>query len=214
MCGRYALFDLTTLEADYGLPPRYTPMPRYNVAPTHTMPIVTDTGTTLMRWGLIPKWAKDEKIGYRLINARSESIFEKPIWKAVITKHRCLVPANGFYEWQKRESGKQPYYIHPEDQPLFMFAGVWETWQHEGHQWQTYSILTTEPTKDMATIHNRMPVILHKEDHAQWLAADTQDDLEPLLVPYTSPLEMVEVSKAVNVTTANDDSLILPINSR
>ena len=213
MCGRYALYDLTRLIDSYGLPTDYIPEPRYNVAPTHIMPVVTETGTTLMRWGLIPKWAKDEKIGYKLINARSESVFDKPIWKSVITKRRCLVPANGFYEWQKRESGKQPFYIHPDDQSLFMFAGVWETWRHDGKEWQTYSILTTEPTEQMSSIHNRMPVILHADDHAQWLGADTRADIEPLLAPYNGTLDIFEVSKAVNIATANDDSLILPINS-
>ena len=214
MCGRYALYDLTDLQATYGVPPDFPLSPRYNVAPTHTMPVVTESGVEVMRWGLIPKWAKDEKIGYKLINARSESLFGKPIWKAVVLKRRCLVPANGFYEWQKQESGKQPFYIHPADQALFMFAGVWEIWQHEGKEWHTYSIVTTEPTDDMARIHNRMPVILHKDDHAQWLGADTRDDIEPLLAPYNGTLEMFEVSKAVNVATADDNSLILPLNSK
>lgn len=95
-----------------------------------------------------------------------------------------------------------------------MFAGVWESWQHEGREWQTYSILTTEPTEQMAQIHDRMPVILHKNDHAQWLGADTREDIEPLLAPYNGRLEIREVSKAVNVATANDNSLILPINSQ
>lgn len=214
MCGRYALFDLPSLIADYGLPPDYEPKAQYNVAPTHTMPVVTETGTILMRWGLIPKWAKDEKIGYKLINARSESVFDKPIWKAVITKHRCLIPANGFYEWQKRDDGKQPFYIHPKDQSLFMFAGIWETWQHEGREWHTYSILTTGPTEQMVAIHDRMPVILHNDDRAQWLGADTREDIEPLLVPYSGSLDMIEVSRAVNVATTNDSDLILPINSQ
>lgn len=215
MCGRYVLYDLEAFDIEYGLPSAFDKSPRFNVAPTQSMPVVTEEGVDIMRWGLIPKWARDEKMGYRLINARSESVFDKPIWKAVVTKKRCLVPANGFYEWQKREHGKQPYYIHPKDQHLFMFAGIWETWQHEGKEWRTFSILTTRPNKEMIPLHNRMPVILHKEDREQWLAADTRDDLEPLLVPYNNnSLEMFEVSKSVNVVKYNDNRLILPINSQ
>jgi putative SOS response-associated peptidase YedK len=215
MCGRYALYDIDTLNSLYPLPAEYAIEPNYNAAPTQMMPVVTQEGVELMRWGLIPKWAKDEKIGQRLINARSETIFDKPVWRSVITKKRCLVPANGFYEWQKRADGKQPYYIYVKDQKLFMFAGVWESWSHEGKEWHTYSILTTVPNSEMSNVHDRMPVILHKDDHAQWLAADTQQDIEPLLMPYEhGGLDMFEVSKEVNVTRTNDNHLITPINSK
>lgn len=215
MCGRYVLYDLEALNASYPVPDEYELEPSYNVAPTQTMPVVTEDGIQLMRWGLIPKWAKDEKIGYRLINARSETIFDKPIWKSVITKRRCLVPANGFYEWQKREDGKQPYYIYVKDQKLFMFAGVWETWLHDNREWSTYSILTTVPNKEMSELHDRMPVILHADDHAQWLAADRKEDILPLLMPYEhGGLDMFEVSQDVNVVRTNDDRLITPLNSK
>ena len=215
MCGRYVLYDLETLNASYPVPGEYDLEPSYNVAPTQTMPVVTEDGVQLMRWGLIPKWAKDDKIGYRLINARSETIFDKPIWKSVITKRRCLVPANGFYEWQKREDGKQPYYIYVKDQKLFMFAGVWETWLHNNKEWHTYSILTTVPNKEMSELHDRMPVILHAADHAQWLAADRKEDIVPLLMPYEhGHLDMFEVSKDVNVVRTNDNRLITPLNSK
>ena len=215
MCGRYVLYDLETLQASYPVPAEYDLQPSYNVAPTQTMPVVTEEGVQLMRWGLIPKWAKDKKIGYRLINARSETIFDKPVWRSVITRKRCLVPANGFYEWQKRDDGKQPYYIYVKDQKLFMFAGVWESWLHDGKEWQTYSILTTVPNEEMSAIHDRMPVILHSDDHAQWLGADRQEDIEPLLMPYEhGGLDMFEVSKDVNVVRINDDRLIVPLNSK
>lgn len=212
MCGRYVLYDLEALDAHYGLPTAYDKIPNFNVAPTQLLPVVTAEGVDIMRWGLIPRWAKDSKIGYRLINARGESVFDKPIWKSVVMRRRCLVPANGFYEWQGHKGGKQPYYIHPKDQPLFMFAGVWEKWQHGDKEWHTYSILTTRPNREMAAIHNRMPVILHEDDHAQWLAADRREDLEPLLVPYrNNMLEMFAVSKSVNVAGYNDNRLIMPI---
>ncbi len=215
MCGRYALYDLQKLANEYSIPEGFDLKPNYNAAPTQTMPVVTENGLELMRWGLIPAWAKDEKIGYKLINARSESVFEKPIWKAVITRKKCLIPANGFYEWKQQEGGKQPYFIHPKDQPLFMFAGVWETWMHEGNEWHTYSILTTTPNKELAYIHDRMPVILAKSDWQQWLEADRREDIEPLLAPYKdAELELHEVSKDVNVVRTNTDKLIVPINSK
>lgn len=214
MCGRYALYDFEELYDEYSVPKDFDILPNYNTAPTQTMPVITQNGIEMMRWGLIPRWAKDEKIGYKLINARSESVFEKPIWKSVIAKNRCLIPANGFYEWQKREDGKQPYFIQLDDDPMFMFAGIWETWKHDNLIWNTYSILTTTPNKEMTGIHDRMPVILHKDDEAQWLAADKREDIEPLLTPYEDAhLHMFEVSKDINITKANDKTLILPINS-
>jgi putative SOS response-associated peptidase YedK len=215
MCGRYDLHDYSELTDTYAVPSGVALQPNYNVAPTQTMPVVTNDGLTMMRWGLIPKWAKDEKIGYKLINARSESVFEKPIWKTVITKRRCLVPANGFYEWQKRDDGKQPYFIHDKNNTLLMFAGMWETWQHGDDAWSTYTILTTTPNKEMSTLHDRMPVILHKDTYEQWLAADRQEDIEPLLQPLPdNSLDMFEVSKDVNIVKTNDQRLILPLNSK
>ncbi|MDB5181060.1 MAG: hypothetical protein JWO54_823 [Candidatus Saccharibacteria bacterium] len=215
MCGRYALFNIDEIVDDYPLPEDFDFIPNYNIAPTQTMPVITEDGMKLMRWGLIPSWSKDEKIGYRLINARSESVFDKPIWKAVITRKKCLIPANGFYEWKKEEDGKQPYFIHPKDQSIFMFAGVWETWKHEGKEWHTYSILTTEPNKEMSYIHDRMPVILQKDDWSQWLGADVEDDIVPLLQSYSdNGLETVQVSKDVNVVKTNNNTLVLPINSK
>lgn len=215
MCGRYALYDTDILGNRFKVEVGYDIKPNYNAAPSQTMPVVTENGLELMRWGLIPKWAKDEKIGYKLINARSESVFEKPMWKGVITQKRCLIPANGFYEWQKRDDGKQPFFIHTKDNGIFSFAGIWETWKHDGTEWNTYSILTTEPNKEMTAIHNRMPVILHEDDEAQWLAADTREDIEALLNPYEdNGLETYAVSKDVNVVSNNSGELFLPLNSK
>ena len=214
MCGRYALYDIQELENEYPITKDFDIEPNYNAAPTQIMPVVTEKGLELMRWGLIPAWAKDEKIGYKLINARSESVFEKPIWKALITRKKCLIPSNGFYEWKQEEGGKQPFFIHPKDQKLFMFAGIWENWKHEGREWNTYSILTTTPNKEMENIHDRMPVILHRSDWQQWLEADLREDIEPLFEPYNSGLELFEVSKDVNVVKTNNDKLILPLNSK
>lgn len=212
MCGRYALYDFEELYDEYAVPDDFEIAPNYNVTPTQSMPVITEDGLQMMRWGLIPTWAKDEKMGYKLFNARSESVFEKPIWKSLITKHRCLVPANGFYEWQKQEKEKQPYFIQLKDSGLFMFAGIWGIWKHKNLIWNTYSILTTTPNKEMTPIHDRMPVILHKDDEAQWLSANGREDIEPLLQPYEDAhLRMFEVSRDVNGSRANDQTLILPI---
>ena len=214
MCGRYGLYDDEELIERFKPNTGYEFKPNYNVAPSQTMPVVTIDGIEMMRWGLIPKWAQDEKIGYKLINARSETVYEKPIWKSVM-KNRCLIPANGFYEWQKHEGGKQPFFIHPKDQVLFFFAGIWETWKREDNVWRTYSILTTEPNKEMLSIHDRMPLILHKDDETQWLQADTQNDVEALMRPLEDgALELYEVSTSVNTVKINDESLIGPINSK
>ena len=216
MCGRYALYSTDEEVAEHydaELPEGLSA--NYNVAPTQTMPVMTQAGLQMMRWGFIPKWAKDEKIGYKLINTRSESIFEKPLWKNTVRKNRCLIPANGFYEWQKTESGKIPYFIHLKTDQLFSFAGIWETWIHQGRVWNTYSIITTSPNSDMKDIHDRMPVILTKEEESAWLNADDDSLITTLLnPPQDGLLKMHEVSKAVNTIKMNDSTLIGPINSK
>lgn len=215
MCGRYTLYTTDELEDRYRVEVSDAIRANYNVAPSQTMPVITQDGLEMMRWGLIPPWAKDEKIGYKMINARSETIFEKATWKKPVLNRRCLIPANGFYEWQKRPEGKQPFYIHLPDNELFSFAGLWETWKHDGKEWHTYSIITTRPNNEMESIHDRMPVILHKDDEAQWLAADTEEDIKALLEPYTNGvLETYEVSTNVNTVKVNDKTLIGPINSQ
>jgi putative SOS response-associated peptidase YedK len=215
MCGRYTLHTTDELEDRYRVEVSDAIRANYNVAPSQTMPVITQDGLRMMRWGLIPKWAKDEKIGYKLINARSETVFEKPMWKGIIKQRRCLIPANGFYEWQKSGKEKQPFYIHLKDDSIFSFAGLWETWEHKGKTWETYSILTTTPNNEMESIHDRMPVILHKDDEAHWLAADSQEDIEVLLRPYTNgKLETYEVSSDVNTIKLNNNTLIGAINSK
>jgi len=215
MCGRYTLYTTDELEDRYRVEVSDAIRANYNVAPSQTMPVITANGLEMMRWGLIPPWAKDEKIGYKLINARSETIFEKPMWKKPVMQRRCLIPANGFYEWKKEDDGKHLQYIHLRDEALFSFAGIWETWNHDGKEWHTYSILTPSPNKEMTSIHDRMPVILHKDDEAQWLEADTEEDIAVLLQPYTNgKLETFEVGREVNTVKVNDETLIGPINSK
>lgn len=227
MCGRYTLQRTDELADRFGL----VTVPddlraNYNVAPGQIMPVITQDEdgpkVELMKWGLIPFWAKDPKIGSKMINARDDSIFEKNTWKRLILKKRCLVPADGFYEWKKVTEGskvvKHPFYIRPKRYDLFAFAGVWEAWKDvENKEWKTYSIITTEPNKEMASVHNRMPVILHQEDESSWLEPSHSDrgSIEPLLRPYEdNGLEMYEVSSDVNVTSNNDNRLIYPLNSQ
>ncbi len=228
MCGRYTLLSQADkLKKHYNL----AKLPKdirqnFNVAPGQILPVVhaDEQGKPvleMMKWGFIPVWAKDPNMGYKLINARDDGIFDKPMWRNVIKKKRCLIPANGFYEWQRPKSTKeqkQPFYIHPKQLDLFSFAGVWETWKDvEGKLWKTYSIITTEPNKEMAKVHNRMPVILHPEDEASWLEPSHTDrsDIEPLLRPWEdNGLEMFEVSRDVNATKNNDKHLIYPLSTQ
>ena len=228
MCGRYTLHkNADELAVRYNL----ARMPHdirenFNAAPGQQMPVIVEGDgecqLEIMQWGLIPFWSKDPKIGYKLINARDDTIFDKPMWRNVILKKRCLIPADGFYEWKKILDGakerKQPYYVHPKQLKLCSFAGVWDTWKDaEGLEHKTYSIITTEPNKEMAAIHDRMPVILHPEDEPQWLEPSrvTRSDIEPLLRPFEDGgLELYEVSSDVNVPQNNDAKLIYPLHTQ
>ena len=227
MCGRYTLHKkVDELAERYNLANVPSDLKsNYNVAPGQLMPVITEDESgkrslEIMKWGLVPSWAKDPKIGYKLINARDETIFDKPMWRNVILKKRCLIPADGFYEWKAPaipKEHKQPFYIHPKQIELFSFAGVWETWKDvEGLEMRTYSIITSEPNKEMAQIHNRMPVILHPEDESSWLEPThvTRDDIEPLLRPYEdNGLDIYKVSSDVNSTRNNEKELIYPLSA-
>ncbi len=228
MCGRYTLHAQAEEIAErFGVDDILQGYrENYNVAPGQIMPVITEDESghrhlELMKWGLIPFWAKDPKIGYKLINARDDTIFDKPMWRNVVLKKRALIPADGFYEWKKPEDPKgrkQPFYIHPKRENLFAFAGVWETWKDvEGKEIKTYSIITTDPNKEMRGVHNRMPVILDQKDEASWLEPShtSREDVEPFLHPYDdNGLDMFEVSSDVNVTRNNEEKLIYPLNSQ
>jgi putative SOS response-associated peptidase YedK len=227
-CGRYTLHKAAERLAErYNL----AELPQgihdsYNVAPGQFMPVITEDENgkhhlEIMKWGLIPSWSKDPNIGYKLINARDDNLFKSPIWRSVILKRRALIPADGFYEWQKPSSPKErkkPFYIRPKQIDIFSFAGVWEAWKDsDNNEWKTYSIVTTEPNEEISSVHNRMPAILQQEDEASWLKPSkvTRDDVEPLLRPFDdNELEMYEVSSDVNATQHNDAKLILPMNAQ
>jgi putative SOS response-associated peptidase YedK len=212
MCGRFTLAvpaadiaDFFEVDARLNLPPRY------NIAPTQQAPVVRtkEDGRelALLRWGLVPAWAKDPAIGNRMINARAESVAEKPAFRAAFKARRCLVPADGFYEWQKAGKGKQPFYIRRKDRAPFAFAGLWERWRDraEGETLETFTIITTEPNSLMAPIHNRMPVIIPEEAYEQWLDPEERGDPD-LLVPYPEEeLTAYPISTWVN-SPAHDDA--------
>jgi putative SOS response-associated peptidase YedK len=215
MCGRYTLstpsddiallFDVSELMP---LPPRY------NLAPTQEAAVVrvTEPGAPrrldLLKWGLIPYWAKEAAIGNKLINARSETVVEKASFKTSFKKKRCLIPADGFYEWKKEGKLKQPYLIHRKDGKPFAFAGLWSSWRdpERGQPVETFTILTTDANDLMRPLHDRMPVILDRESFDLWLDPKMEDaaKLQPLLVPHSSEdFEAFPVSRLVN-SPAND----------
>ncbi|MEK5464084.1 SOS response-associated peptidase [Paenibacillus sp. FSL R7-0210] len=188
MCGRFTItITLEEILSHYLIDDSKTAtlQPNYNVAPMHNIPavIATNDGKRLeeLRWGLVPFWAKDDKVGSKMINARAETVAQKPAFKRLLKSKRCIIPADGFYEWKKDGSTKQPYRILMSDGNIFSFAGLYDTWEDpEGKKISTCTIITTTPNSLMADIHDRMPVILRSEDKADWLERDN-DDVESLL---------------------------------
>jgi putative SOS response-associated peptidase YedK len=220
MCGRYVQFTLfPLLKQEFNLEgPEVTLYPSWNIAPTQEVPvIVNDDGNRLMlcRWGLIPTWAKDLSIGSRMINARAETLAEKPSFKGPFRNQRCLIPADGFYEWRKGEKGKTPVYITMKDGRPFGFAGLYSNWTSpEGEGVRTCTIVTTGANELLAPIHNRMPVIVRHGHRGAWLDPHRQDPeaLIPLLSPYPAE-EMTawEVSRKVNTPSNNSSENIKKI---
>jgi putative SOS response-associated peptidase YedK len=211
MCGRFTLTaDLKSVAERFGAPASdvETPVPRYNIAPTQGVIVVNDEGRRQlrqMRWGLIPSWAKEAAIGNKLINARAETLTEKPSFREALKKRRCLIPADGFYEWQKLGKLKQPMRIVLKSREPFGFAGLWDVWENsEGDEIRTCTIITTAANELLREIHTRMPVILTREDEALWLDPKIQDPavLLPLLKQYPAELmEFYPVSTQVNTAT-------------
>lgn len=220
MCGRYTqTSSWSELVHLYRIIEGATPLnlrPRYNIAPTQDVIVVRsapDSGgraLTRMRWGLVPHWARDIAIGAPLINARAETVAEKPSFRDAYRRRRCLIPADGFYEWQKRPGGvKQPYRITLRHQQSFAFAGLWECWEKafDGMPVQSCAIITTEANDSLRPIHGRMPVILNTANHDAWLDADGHDGAEvaAFLRPYRSEaIAASPVGTYVN-SAANDD---------
>jgi len=192
--------------------------PRYNIAPTQLVPTVlrlpkqSDRGLHLLRWGLIPSWAKDSAIGARLINARAETAAEKPSFRSAFRQRRCLIVADGFYEWQRQERKKQPFYFRLQDGQPFAFAGLWEHWEApDGEAIESCTILTTEANEVLLPIHDRMPVILDPKDYDLWVdpAVQKPELLQGLLRPYQSKaMTSYAVSARVNNPANNSPDFI------
>ncbi len=221
MCGRFTLtLDPGELQELLGLGPFvHIVQPRYNIAPSQPIPIVKDTesrAVELYRWGLVPFWSKDLQIGNRLINARSETAYEKPAYRAAFKYRRCLILADGFFEWHSNGNGgtKTPYLFKLNDDHPFTFAGLYEHWEPpEGGELHSATILTCEPNELVGNYHNRMPVILDEEARWKWLdPAATQKELMGFMKPYPAEeMKCFEVSRAVNSPNNDVPEVVQPI---
>lgn len=232
MCGRYTLKTPGDILAEtFGIEDLTSLEPRYNIAPTQGVPILrlgrdaaaegdgppSGAEMAIVRWGLVPSWADDPSIGNRMIIARSETAAERPAFRAAFRRRRCLIPADGFYEWQRLGDRKQPHYACRADRAPFAFAGLWEHWRDEGRVVESCALLTTRPNELLEEIHDRMPVILPAESYAAWLGLESAppEELQRLLRPYPADaMTAFPVSSYVN-SPANDDArCIEPLGGR
>ena len=224
MCGRFLVFTPSAeicRIAGVGTPLNL--QPRYNIAPTQDAPVVrlaedrASREMAMLRWGLVPGWAKDLAIGAKMINARAESVTEKPSFRSAFAKRRCLVPADGFYEWHAaaaKGQPKQPFLIARADRQPFFMAGLWERWKGPDGPVESFTILTTDAHPSIAAIHHRMPVVLPPDAYQIWLdPASAPADLTALLRPFESaPLAAVPISTRVNKVQNDDATLIEPVD--
>jgi putative SOS response-associated peptidase YedK len=219
MCGRYSLLCIDDLGRRFRVTnPALGFRSHFNIVPASEQPVVLqDNGNTIvpMRWGLIPSWAKDLSIGHRLINARAETLSERPAFRHLLKSRRCLVPASGFFEWETWGNRKAPYYIRLRNAPLFAFAGLYDTWKgQDGSVILSYTIITTRPNELVAQVHDRMPAILLPEYEERWVAQAPlgPDDLARQLAPCPAgAMEMYRVSDRVNVPGNDTPDVIEPL---
>lgn len=226
MCGRFTLHaspEQIAAQFDVEAPEQLAD--RYNIAPTQPVGIVrldrsgNEREWALVHWGLIPSWSKDPSIGAKMINARGETVAEKPSFRAALRRRRCLIPADGFYEWKRTGSGKQPFYIRLSSHEPFAFAGLWELWTGpDGSELQSCTVITTGPNELMEKLHDRMPVILAPDDYADWLGDGKDADakeierLQHLIRPFDAELmEAFPVSTQVNSPMHEGALLIKPL---
>jgi putative SOS response-associated peptidase YedK len=222
MCGRYRLSAVERIEGHFEAEQTAELRPRYNIAPSQPVPIVRQEDDrrriSLVRWGLVPSWAKDVSIGYKLINARSETVLQKPAFRGCFPKRRCLIQADGFYEWMKAGASKRPFHLGMKDDSLFAFAGLWDCWQPpDGVPVESCTILTTTANSLVADLHDRMPVILPREHYEAWLAAPPSEAsrLLDLLVPFdASVMRRYEVSPLVNSPKNDSPDCVAPLTTQ
>jgi putative SOS response-associated peptidase YedK len=225
MCGRYSLIFIDDLGNRFRV---FNPMigarSRFNIAPGNEMPVIVSDDTNvnknnlvLMKWGLVPHWTRDLRSAKRPINARADTLTEKPSFAGLLKNRRCLVPASGFFEWKKKGTKKIPFYFHQPESPLFAFAGLYDQWNDpEGKTLLTYTIITVEPNDLVAKIHNRMPSILSGENEDRWLSKTSlsNGELKEILTPFPAEyLSMYPVSPLVNTPVADDELVIRPMDS-
>lgn len=221
MCGRYTITESPRQLAERfrAKIPDFTFEPRYNAAPTQMLPVIVqdengERRIVLMRWGLIPSWATDPAIGSKMINARAETVLEKASFRNAVKSRRCIVPADGFYEWQKKPPGKTPLRITPEPPRIAGFAGLWESWTNAaGEEILTFTIITTAASEQIKSIYGRMPLILMPEEEGRWLDAKTPPDAikEILDRPVTERIVAHEVASRVNSANHDDPHLVNPV---
>ena len=217
MCGRYTLVQAEQVAERFQAAEAQLPLlPRYNVAPSQLMPVVVRNSPNRlveMQWGLVPAWSKEPRTSFSTINARAETLATSAVFRGPFKSRRCLVPASGFYEWQKLEKGKQPFCIRLRGGDLFAFAGLYDIWRdREGNELYSYTIITTAPNELVAPIHNRMPAILRREDEDAWLSKDSDAArLMGMLEAYPADaMEAYPVSRAVNSPAHDGAELMQP----
>jgi putative SOS response-associated peptidase YedK len=224
MCGRYRLSRRKQLVAEYfdAVPREDDWNPRYNIAPTQPVPVVRQSPKkparefSLLRWGLIPSWAMDRSIGFKTINARSETVATTASFSEPFRSRRCLIPADGFYEWVRNGKSKQPFCFEVGDGEIFAFAGLWDRWTDpHGEVVETCTILTTTPNALLRDIHDRMPVILNPGDYDSWLDSTTCETTTALklLVPYSGAMRRYPLSNRVNQVQNDDAECARPVES-
>jgi putative SOS response-associated peptidase YedK len=225
MCGRFARYSLSReLERYFNAhPAAFEIQPNYNVAPTQQIPvIIQQEGVRHIKkrhWGLVPFWAKDISIGSRMINARVETLSSKPAFKAALKHRRCLIPANGFYEWKGKAGSKQPYFLHLPSEEPFAFAGLYEIWEDkqappDAGPYKSCTIITTDASESVKDIHNRMPLILKPESYGEWLNPDNKQAarIEQIMKSgFVSDLKCYPVSKLVNQVGNNKKECMEPL---
>jgi len=224
MCGRYALTDLNAFLKENRFQLETFPAslsPRYNIAPSQSVPAILNQAPRqlqLVRWGLIPSWAKDPAIGYRMINARAETLAAKPAFRRPLQRQRCLIPADGFYEWQRLGSRKIPHWITLASKEVFAFAGLWDNWTDPktNTAMTSCTIITTTPNELLASIHDRMPVILPRESEATWLSETLNSEQAcALLKPYAATrMKASPISTLVNSPSNDTPRVLEPVLSR
>lgn len=221
MCGRFTLFaPAEVLAGAFGVRADAFPAASWNIAPSRSVAVVRAKArgegrdAALLRWGLVPSWSKDPSAGNRMINARAETAFGKPAFRAAMRARRCLVPADGFYEWKRLDGRKQPYFARMADGAPFAFAGIWERWEGGGEAIESCALLTTEPNALLAPVHDRMPVIVDPADYDLWIDPAVRDPsrLSGILVPFPAGrMAAWPVRPLVNNPAFDDPRCVEPV---